>query len=169
MRALILAADGFEDSELLVPLYRLKEAGVDVHVAGPPQGTTITGKHGYTVTTDVPFAQVEPGEYDALIIPGGKGPETVRLDDHAVGAARRMLGAGKPVAAICHGAQVLVSAGVLDGRAATCWIGIRDDLLAAGAHYRDEEVVVDGNLITSRRPDDLPVFCRELIKALDLT
>ncbi|MFW6158276.1 MAG: type 1 glutamine amidotransferase domain-containing protein [Planctomycetota bacterium] len=168
MKALILAADGFEDSELLVPLYRLKEAGVEVDVAGPDQGTTLAGKHGYSVTADLPFAGVEPTDYDALILPGGKGPETVRLDEHAVGAARQMVEAGKPVAAICHGAQVLISAGVLEGRSATCYVGVRDDLKAAGADYRDQEVVVDDNLITSRHPDDLPAFCRELVDALDL-
>lgn len=168
MRVLILAADGFEDSELLVPLYRLKEEGVEVEVAGPKQGQTLTGKHGYSVTADLGFAQLDTDGYDALVLPGGKAPETVRLDERAVSATRRMLDAGKPVAAICHGAQVLISASALPGRKATCWVGIRDDLACAGADYRDEEVIVDGNLITSRCPSDLPAFCRALTKALGL-
>ncbi len=165
MRAVILAAGGFEDSELLCPLYRLKEEGIEVTVAGPQAGT-ITGKHGYTVEADAAFSDTAAEDYDLLVLPGGQGPETVRLDQDAVGLTRRMMDAGKPVAAICHGAQVLISAGVLEGRRATCWQGIRDDLKAAGARYEDSEVVVDGNLVTSRCPSDLPAFCREIMKAV---
>jgi protease I len=166
MKALILAADGFEDSELLYPYYRLKEENIPVHVAGPERGT-ITGKHGYSVEADIAFADVDAADYDLLVLPGGKGPETVRLDKDAVAATRQMMEAGKVVAAICHGAQVLISAGVLEGRNATCYEGVRDDLKAAGGNYADEEVVVDGNLITSRFPADLPAFSREIFKALN--
>jgi protease I len=112
------------------------------------------------------FADVAPDDYDLLVLPGGKGPETVRLDDDAVAATLRIYKAGKPVAAICHGAQVLISAGLLQNKHATCWQGIRDDLKAALANYADEEVVVDANLVTSRCPDDLPAFCRELLSLL---
>lgn len=166
MKALILAADGFEDSELLYPYYRLKEENIPVHVAGPEKGA-ITGKHGYSVEADMAFADVQAAGYDLLVLPGGKGPETVRLDEDAVAATRQMMEAGKVVAAICHGAQVLISAGVLEGRKATCYEGVRDDLKAAGGNYSDEEVVVDGNLITSRFPADLPAFSREILKALN--
>ncbi len=165
MKALILAADGFEDSELLYPYYRLQEEQIPVDVAGPEVGT-LTGKHGYSTEANLTFGEVRPEEYGLLVLPGGKGPETVRLDEDAVATARQMFEEGKPVAAICHGAQVLISAEVLEGKKATCWQGVRDDLKAAGADYHDKEVVVDGNLITSRQPGDLPAFCREIFKAI---
>lgn len=165
MKALILVADGFEDSEFLYPLYRLQEEGIDVDVAGP-ETTTFTGKHGYTADANMTFSQVDTAEYDALVLPGGKAPETVRLDQDAIQITKNMVIARKVVAAICHGAQTLISAGVLDGRKATCWKGIRDDLRAAGATYCDEQVVIDGNLITSRCPEDLPAFSRALFDNL---
>lgn len=165
MKALILLADGFEDSEFFYPFYRLQEEGIDVDVAGPEKGT-YTGKHGYTAETTLTFSEASAEQYDALILPGGKAPETVRLDDDALDITTTMFKAGKVVAAICHGAQILISAGVLDGRKATCWQGIQDDLKIAGAAYTDEEVVVDGHLITSRCPQDLPAFSRALMKAL---
>ncbi len=165
MRAAILAADGFEDSERLVPMYRLLEEGIDVAVAAPECGP-IQGKHGYKVEATKTLREVKAKDYDVLVIPGGAAPETVRLDRDAVAAAKAMVEGGKPVAAICHGTQVLISAGVLKGRKATCWKGVRDDLKLAGAAYVDAEVVVDGNLITSRCPTDLPAFCRELMKAI---
>jgi protease I len=165
MKAIILTADGVEDTELLYPYYRLQEAGIAVDVAAPARGS-VTGKHGYALEANLAFADVDADAYDLLVIPGGRGPEKVRLDDKAVAVARRMLESGKVVAAICHGGQVLISAGVLKGKRATCWMGIRDDLKAAGAKYADEEVVVDGKLITSRCPSDLPAFCREILKAL---
>ncbi len=165
MKALILAADGFEDSELLVPYYRLLEAGHEVDVAGPGV-RSITGKHGYEVETNRAFGDLDAEDYDLLVLPGGKAPETVRLNPDAVAVTRAIFQAGKPVAAICHGAQVLMSADVLRGRNATCYEGVRDDLKAAGANYSDRDVVVDGNLITSRFPDDLPAFCRKMFNAI---
>ncbi|MEF8787762.1 MAG: type 1 glutamine amidotransferase domain-containing protein [Planctomycetota bacterium] len=164
MKVLILAAEGFEDSELLVPMYRLLEEGDDVDIAAPETGE-FAGKHDYTAEANLDFGDIDAADYDMLVLPGGKGPETVRLDDSAVRVTREMMEAGKPIASICHGAQVLISAGVLEGRKATCWQGIRDDLKAAGADYRDREVVVDDNLITSRFPGDLPAFCREMMRA----
>ncbi|MCE5279150.1 MAG: type 1 glutamine amidotransferase domain-containing protein [Planctomycetaceae bacterium] len=163
MKVLILAADGVEDLELFYPLYRFKEQGFEVDVAGPKAGP-ITGKHGYTIEADLSFDDIDAEDYDMLFLPGGKGPETVRLSDKAVSVTRQMFEAGKCVAAICHGAQILVSAGVIEGKRATCWAGVRDDIRAAGANYRDEEVVIDGNLITSRQPDDLPAFCRAIFE-----
>jgi len=165
MRALILAADGFEDSELLYPYYRLLEEGVETIIAGPKPGT-ITGKHGYEVEADMGFEEVDPGGYDLLILPGGKAPETVRLSETAIRAAKSMVVSGKVVAAICHGVQTLISANAVREKNATCWKGVRDDLIMAGAQYQDAEVVVDDNLITSRCPQDLPAFCREIFKAL---
>ncbi len=161
MRALILVADGFEDSEFFYPYYRLQEEGIEVEVAGPEVGT-VTGKHGYAFETNLSLPALLTDGYDLLILPGGKAPETVRLYPAAVDVTREMVAHGKLVAAICHGGQILISADVLRGRKATCYKGIRDDLKAAGADYVDEEVVVDGNLITSRCPSDLPAFCREI-------
>jgi protease I len=165
MKALVISADGFEDSELYYPLYRLREENIDVDLAAPKSGP-ITGKHGYSLEANIAFSDISADDYDMLVIPGGKGPETVRQDRRAVEAARRILESGKPVASICHGIQVLISADVLEGRRATCWSGVADDLKAAGGQYEDSEVVVDGNLITSRCPDDLPAFCREMFKAI---
>lgn len=164
-KALILCADGFEDSELLVPRYRLLEAGWKVDVAAPKKGV-VTGKYGIPVEANLTITDVKPAGYDLLILPGGKGPETVRLEKGALDAVKMFFKENKPVAAICHGPQILISAGVLRGRRATSWIGIRDDLIAAGANYSDDEVVVDGNLITSRQPTDLPAFLREIMKAV---
>ncbi len=163
MNVLILTADGFEDSELLVPMFRFQEIGAEVTIAGPDR-ESYAGKHGYEVEATKAFRELRPDDYDVLIIPGGKAPETVRLHAKALEAAREMLRSGKPVGAICHGPQVLISAGVLKGRKATCWQGIRDDLIIAGAEYLDREVVVDDNLVTSRTPWDLGAFCRELTK-----
>jgi protease I len=166
MRAVMLVADEVEDLEMLVPYYRLKENGVEVDVAGPRLGF-VRGKHGYTLEVGLTFWDVDADAYDLLIIPGGRAPETVRLDAKAIAAVRKFCDADKPVAAICHGAQVLISAGVVGKKRLTCWEGIRDDVRAAGGEYVDAEVVVDGNLITSRSPDDLPAFCREIIRAID--
>jgi len=165
MKALMLAADGFEDSELLYPYYRLREEGIEVDIAAPAKAS-IMGKHGYTVEANMAFLDANPEEYDLLVLPGGKAPETVRLDKMAVSLTQVLFNAERPVAAICHGAQTLISAGVMRDRRATCWPGIRDDLKAAGADYVDEEVVVDENLITSRCPNDLPAFCREIFRVL---
>lgn len=165
MRVLILAADGVEDMELYYPLYRMREAGIEVEVAGPRK-CRLTCKHEYMVNADLAFKDIDAGRYDALIIPGGKAPETARLDEDALRVTREMMKRGKVVGAVCHGAQVLISAGVIAGKRATSWQGVRDDVKIAGGKYEDKEVVVDGKLITSRCPDDLPAFCREMMKAL---
>ncbi len=165
MKALILAADGVEDSEFFYPYYRLQEEGIEVDVASP-DGAKITGKHGCSFETSLSIADADASGYDLLVFPGGKGPAAVRLEPKAVEIARRMLETDKTVAAVCHGPQVLISADLVRGRKATCWKGIRDDPKAAGADYLDQEVVVDGNLITSRQPDDLRAFCREVFAAV---
>jgi protease I len=165
MKALILSYDDFEDTELLCPKYRLQEAGVEVKVAAIKK-RAIRGKHGYLVNTQLAFKDVDPEEFDLLILPGGRAPERVRLEEDAKRIARHFFEKNKPVAAICHGQQLLISAGLLKGRKATAWAGIKDDIIAAGAEYIDQEVVVDGNLITSRRPKDLPAFNREIMKKI---
>jgi protease I len=165
MKALILTASGVEDCELFYPYYRFKEEGIDVDVASP-DGEKILGEHGYSLEAHLSFADANSNDYDLLLLPGGRGPEKVRLQSAAVEITKQMFEADKMVAAICHGPQVLISADVLRGKRATCWPALRDDLKAAGADYVDEEVVVDGNLITSRCPPDLPAFCREIFAVI---
>lgn len=163
MKALIISADNFEDTELLVPLYRLKEEGVTVDIASIKKGK-IKGKHGYEVEANKSLKEIKPDEYDILILPGGKAPEAVRKEKEALDIARYFFEKNKPVAAICHGPQILISANLLKGRHATCYRTVADELRASGAIYEDREVVVDGNLITSRQPSDLPAFMREIVK-----
>ncbi len=165
MKVLFLSADGFEDLELIYPLHRIKEEGHEVDVAGV-QGGKITGKHGYSVNVDLAFEEVDPDEFDALVLPGGKAPEIVRLNERAIEITRKMFEAGKPVASICHGPQILISAGVLKGRKGTSTVTIRDDVKNAGAEWVNEEVVVDGNWVSSRHPGDLYAWMREFVKLL---
>ena len=165
MKALILVADGFEDLTLFVPWYRLREDGAEVCLASP-QARPLTGSHGYRVEPDAPIHEVNPAEYDVLLLPDGPAAERLRLREEAVDVARTFMQEGSLVAAIGHGLQVLISAGSLDNRAVTCSPGIRDDVRAAGAVYRDEAVVLDGTLLTGRGPDDLPAFCHQLLALL---
>jgi protease I len=166
MKALIVSADHFEDSELLVSYYRLLEAGVEVDIASIKRGK-INGKHGYQVEASMALKDVNPGDYDLLVLPGGKAPTDLRRQAAALRIAEGFFAAGKPVAAICHGPQILVTAGLLRGRRATCHPAVAQEMIEAGALYEDSEVVVDGKLVTSRRPCDLPAFMRECIKLLD--
>ena len=167
MKALIISADNFEDSELLVPYYRLKEEGVDVVVVSLRRGV-ITGKHGYEVPVDKTLDEVNPDDYAILVLPGGAAPAEVRKEPTALDITRDFFVKNKPVAAICHGPQVLISAGLIKGRRATCYKSVADELKEAGAFYEDQDVVVDANLVTSRQPGDLPLFMREIIKQLVL-
>ena len=165
MKVLFLSADGFEDLELIYPLHRIKEEGHEVYVASFQRGK-ITGKHGYSVNVDLSFDEVDPDEFDALVLPGGKAPEIVRLNEKAIAITKKMFEDGKPVASICHGPQILISAGVLKGRKGTSTITIRDDVINAGAEWVDTEVVVDGNWVSSRHPGDLYAWMREFVKLL---
>ncbi len=162
MKALFLAADGFEDLTLFLPWYRLREEDVDVTVASPFLHA-ITGQHGYVVEPDTAIHGVNPDEFDLLLIPDGPAAERLRLREEAVDVARTFVDDGKKVAAIGHGAQLLISAGALDGRRVTCAPGIRDDVRGAGAVYSDEATVTDGPLLTGRGPDDLPAFAQALM------
>jgi archaeal arginyl aminopeptidase len=165
MKALFISADGFEDSELLVPYYRLLEEGLTVDIASMKK-EPIKGKHGYEVEVTKALREIAAGDYDILVLPGGKAPEAVRKEPKAAEIARDFFKKGKPVAAICHGPQTLVTAGLLKGRHATCYRTVAEELKAAGAIYADKEVVVDGNLVTSRQPSDLPAFMRETMKMI---
>lgn len=164
-RVALLAAKNFEDSEAFEPQRFLEEAGATVDVIGVAR-EEYAGKKGGTLRAGRTFDESDPAEYDALVIPGGGAPEQLRIDDRAVRFTREFVASGKPVAAICHGPQLLISAKVLDGRTVTCVKTIRDDVINAGARYVDEEVTIDGNLITSRTPADLPAFNRALAGAL---
>jgi protease I len=163
MRALIISADHFEDAELLFPFYRLQEEGLEVDIASIARGK-INGKHGYEVAVGKALRDVDPNAYDILILPGGKAPATLRKEPAAVEIAQEFMRSNKPVAAICHGPQILITAGVMPGRRATCAPSVAEELQAAGALYEDKEVVVDGKLVTSRRPSDLPAFMREIVR-----
>ena len=165
MKALIISADNFEDSELLVPYYRLKEEGIAVDVASMKAGS-IKGKHGYEVEVTKALKDVDAGAYDILILPGGRAPEAVRKEKKALDLARSFFEENRPVAAICHGGQTLISAGLVKGRRVTCYKSVAPEMKEAGALYEDAEVVVDNNLISSRQPSDLPAFMREIMKML---
>ncbi len=165
MRALIISADNFEDSELLVPYYRLQEEGAVVDVASMKPGS-IKGKHGYEVKVTKLLKDVTAGDYDILILPGGKAPEAVRKEKKALDLARSFFEKNKPVAAICHGGQTLISAGLVKDRRVTCYKSVVPEMKEAGALYEDADVVVDNNLISSRQPADLPAFMREIMKKL---
>lgn len=163
MKSLILVADGFEDLSLFLPWYRLREEGCDVVLASPLMHV-LKGEHGYLVEPDITIHQVNPADYDLLVIPDGGCGERLRVREEAVDVARTFMQDGSPVAAVGHGAQLLISAGSLDGRRVTCSPGIRDDVRAAGASYRDEAVVIDGNLITCRGVEDLPALAQTIVR-----
>jgi protease I len=155
----------YEDLELWYPKIRLEEEGATTLVAGLGE-PLYHGKKGYPVTVDRSVDDLYAEVYDALVIPGGYAPDHMRRNDKLLSVTRAIAGAGKPVAFICHAAWVPISAGLLKGRKATCVRAIKDDVINAGATYLDEPVVVDGNLISSRTPADLPAFCRAIIRAL---
>ncbi len=165
MKALFISADRYEDSELLVPYYRFLEEDITVDIASMKKGA-IKGKHGYEVDVTKTLYEVRPDDYDILVLPGGSAPEAVRKEPKAVEIARDFFLKNKPVAAICHGPQTLITAGLLKGKRATCYRTVAAELKAAGAIYEDKEVVVDGNLVTSRQPSDLPAFMRETMKMI---
>lgn len=165
MKVLIISADNFEDTELLMPLYRLQEEGISVDLASLKRGA-IKGKHGYEVTADLAVDEVDPAHYTALLLPGGSAPGVLRDDPKVQQIVRDFFDGDKPVAAICHGPQILVSAGVLEGRRATCYQSVAPELKEAHVNYEDKAVVADGRLITSRYPGDLPYFMREFLKQI---
>ncbi len=165
MQVLFLTTDGFEDTELLCPYYRLREAGYQVDIAAPEWGE-ITGKHGYKVHANLAVSEVSPDPYKLLFIPGGKAPSDLRLIPEVLDLVRAFHQQAKPIAAICHGPQVLLSAGILKGRRATCYHKIARELQANGVNYLDTEVVIDGNLITSREPADLPALMKTILTIL---
>lgn len=162
--AMLIAKD-FEDSEAIDPKAYLEAHGARVTVIGMER-QSYPGKKGASLAADTTFAEVEPGQFDALVIPGGGAPENLRIEDAAVAFTRAFVDSGRPVASICHGPQLLISAEVLRGRTVTCVKKIRDDVKNAGATYIDVALATDGNLITSRTPADLPQFNEAIARAL---
>lgn len=163
---LMITYDNCDDTEAFYPLLRMQEEGYAVTVASLEK-KTICGKRWFRVNAGLLPEEIIPQDYDALMLPGGSAPEKLRQNHAILQAVRAFFQDGKPVAAICHGPLILISAGVLRGRTCTCYPGIRDDLINAGAIYENTSMVRDGNLITSRRPEDLPDFMREFIQAVN--
>lgn len=167
MRSILIFVDDiYEDMELWYPKIRMDEAGFKTVVAGPVAGITHNGKHGYPCKADLSFDSVQASSFSGLIIPGGYAPDKMRRHAKALEIVRQMNEAKKPIAFICHAGWVLISAKILKGRHVTGFSAIKDDLENAGAHYSDKPVVVDGNLISSRMPADLPVFCKAILEML---
>lgn len=163
---LIFTGDIYEDLELWYPKLRLIEAGARVVVAGDEAGRTYAGKNGYPCVSDACIADMQTTDFDALVVPGGFMPDKLRRDAKVLELVRQFFQAGKPVAAICHGGWIPISAGIYRGVRVTGSPGIKDDLINAGAIFENAAVVVDRNSISSRKPDDLPDFCRALIRLM---
>ena len=166
-KVVILAGELYEDLELWYPYYRLQEEGARVELVGVNNGPDVVkSKHGYPAAVDLPAGRAKAGDYDGLIVPGGYGPDHLRRDKHVIQLVKDIFNQGKMVAFICHGGWVPATAEILRGKKLTSFFAIKDDLVHAGANWVDEEVVVDGNMITSRTPMDLPFFMREIIQFL---
>lgn len=163
----ILVDEMFEDSEFRVPYDRLRAAGHTVEIIGLESGKELDGKkHDEHVTVARAVRDIAAKDYDALVIPGGYSPDHLRMDADAVRFTREMADAKKPVAAVCHAPWMLIEADLAEDRDVTSWPSLRTDLVNAGAHWKDREVVVDGNIITSRKPDDLPAFVEAILAQL---
>lgn len=165
-RIAILVDNVYQDQEVWYPYFRFKEAGADVVTVAAKAGETYTSKHGYPIKSDITYESARAADFDGVVVPGGYAPDIIRRYSAANRFVHDMDKQGKMVAAICHGPWVLCSAEMLKGRRATCFFAIKDDVVHAGAKYEDAEVVVDGNLVTSRKPEDLPAFCRASIEVL---
>ena len=165
-RIAILVDQLYQEMEVWYPYFRFKEAGAEVVTVGAQAGATYGSKLGYPVKCDKSYDEVSAGDFDGVVVPGGYAPDLIRRHPKANQLVRDMDARGKLVASICHGGWVLCSAGMLKGRRATCFFAIKDDMVNAGALFEDAEVVVDGNLVTSRKPEDLPAFCRASIEVL---
>lgn len=165
-RIALLVEEQYQDLEVWVPYYRLVEAGATVELVGQKAGQVYKGKFGYPCPATAGYADVPASAVDAVVVPGGFAPDFMRRYPEPARLVREVSAAGKLVASICHGAWILCSADVLRGKRATCFYAIADDVKNAGAQYEDSECVVDGKLITSRKPEDLPAFCAAIVAAL---
>ena len=164
-RVAVLVEQQYQEMEVWYPVYRLREAGCQVVLVGPKAGETYPSKLGYPAKSDKAVTDVSANDFDAVVIPGGFAPDFLRRHDSVLRLVSGMVEQGKVVAAICHGPWVLCSTQALKGRKATCFYAIKDDVMNAGATYVDAEVVRDGNLFTSRKPDDLPAFLSAIAQA----
>jgi protease I len=165
-RIAILVDTLYQEMEVWYPYFRLIEAGAECVLVGAEAGKTYGSKLGYPAVAEKSYDGVTADEFDGVVVPGGYAPDHIRRHTRANHFVKELDAQGKLVASICHGPWVLCSAGVLKGRRATCFFAIKDDVINAGAHYEDSEVVVDHNLVTSRKPEDLPAFCRAAIRVL---
>ncbi|WP_078595761.1 type 1 glutamine amidotransferase domain-containing protein [Evansella clarkii] len=156
----------FEDSELIYPHYRLQEEGAIAHIAGKEAGVVYKGKNGVPVVSDYSFDQINIEDYDVLLVPGGWAPDKLRRYDEVLDFVKYMDRNERIIGQICHAGWVLISAGILKGRKVTSTPGIKDDMVNAGAEWHNEEVVIDGHLISSRRPPDLPAYGKALAEKL---
>ena len=161
-----IVSDDFEDLELWYPVLRLREEGAHVLIVGEEANVTYIGKYGVPIESDKAFRDIKPDEYDALLVPGGWSPDKLRRYEEVLEMTRAMDRNQKPIGQICHAGWVLISAGILKGKTVTSTPGIKDDMMNAGATWLNEAVVVDGHLVSSRRPPDLPDYMREFIKVL---
>jgi len=162
----IMVDEMYQTLEAWFPYYRFREAGFDVDFVAAEAKKEYHSKEGYPCLSDIAAKDADAGDYDCMVVPGGFAPDFMRRSPHVIKFANDMVNAGKVIAAICHGGWLLCSTDIYKGKKATCFMAIKDDIKNAGAEYLDAECVVDGNLITSRRPDDLPVFCTEILRAL---
>lgn len=165
-KAVVLVDGLYQELEVWYPYYSLRQLGAQTFLAGKEKRKYL-GKYGYPCAPELLFSELDSNDFDCVVIPGGYAPDKLRRYAEVNAFVAEMFQKGKVVAAICHGLWVPVSAGILKGRKCTCFDGIRDDVVNAGALYSDEEVVVDGNLVSSRKPDDLPAFCREIARLLE--
>ncbi len=165
MKALILAAEGFEDLEVHLMWYRLLEEGIQTSLVSP-SGMVVTGLHGYRIDPDLSLREINPNEFSILVLPGGAASERLRQREEALDLARTFLDEGKLVIAIGRGAQILISAGAINNRRVTCAVAIRDDVKAAGASFSDDPVVVDNNLVTCAHAEDMPGMFRTILPLL---
>jgi protease I len=165
-RVAVLVDNIYQDMEVWYPVYRLREAGAEVVSVGAKPGETYHGKYGYPIVCEKSYDEAKPADFDGVVVPGGYAPDIIRRYPKALQFVKEMDAQGKMVAAICHAGWVLCSADMLRGRRVTCFFAIKDDVVNAGGIWEDSEVVVDKNLVTSRKPDDLPAFCRASIKVL---
>ncbi len=162
----IMLDQAYQEMEVWYPYYRFAEAGAEVVLVGPKAGATYPSKLGYPCVSDVAAGDVSGGDFDAVVVPGGWAPDFMRRDESMIRFIRQCVEAKIILAAICHGGWMLCCTDALEGRRATSFIAIRHDMINAGADWIDKECVIDGNIITARTPDDLPAFCKAIIKAL---
>jgi protease I len=161
-----IVSNDFEDLELWYPVLRLREEGAIVHIVGEKAGDEYIGKYGVPIVSEFAFKDIDPKEYDAILVPGGWSPDKLRRYEEVIQMVQSMDDQQKPIGQICHAGWVLISANILKGKRVTSTPGIKDDMMNAGATWLDEAVVVDGHIISSRRPPDLPDYMREFIKVL---